>query len=181
MAMDDLTEQMFTTAQAPPGSLESIRRLLEDAFVGDFSQDDWEHTLGGWHVVIAEADVALAHAAVVPRTLEISGRPFRSGYVEGVATAPHRQCEGLGTLAMSRLGEVLRSRFDVGFLSTSRHAFYERLGWERWRGPTFVRRHGELLRTEEEDTGIMVLRFGTSLQLDVTGAVVCEARTGDDW
>jgi aminoglycoside 2'-N-acetyltransferase I len=173
--------QVLITRSATVGFLRQVRRLLDDAFGGDISEDDWEHILGGWHVAIVEADVLLSHAAVVPRALEVRGRPWSTGYVEGVATAAGRHGEGLGSLAMSHVGQLVRREFEVGALSTGRHHFYERLGWERWRGPTFVRRGRELIRTEEDDDGLMVLRFGTSLGLDLTAPISCEARTGDDW
>ncbi len=69
----------------------------------------------------------------------------------------------------------------MGALSTSKQRFYERLGWERWLGPTFVRRGGGVVRTPDEDDGIMVLRFGASREVDRTAAISCEARSGDDW
>jgi hypothetical protein len=37
------------------------------------------------------------------------------------------------------------------------------------------------VRTPEEDGGIMVLRFGATATLDLTAAISCEARAGDDW
>lgn len=175
------TTQVFATTEAPPALLRRIRRLLDDAFDGTFSHDDWEHTLGGWHVVVWEGDRPSAHAAVVPRVLEVDTQLFRGGYVESVATAPDRQRQGLGSLAMTELMAVLRSRFELGALSTDRHAFYERLGWERWEGPSFVR-HGErLVRTAEEDDGIMVLRFGPSRDISLRSQIACTARSGDDW
>ncbi len=76
---------------------------------------------------------------------------------------------------------VGRAEFEFGALSTGRHGFYERLGWERWHGPTFVRHGPELVRTEDEDDGVMVLRFDRSLAVDLSGSISCEARTGDDW
>jgi aminoglycoside 2'-N-acetyltransferase I len=79
------------------------------------------------------------------------------------------------------LTTVLRREFEMGALSTSRHAFYERLGWERWQGPTFVRDGAETIRTEAEDDGVMVLRFGPSARVDVTAPIACERRCGDDW
>ncbi|MBA2529910.1 MAG: GNAT family N-acetyltransferase [Euzebyales bacterium] len=173
--------QTFATSGAAVSLLKQIRRILDDAFAGEFSDDDWEHTLGGLHVVVMESDTPLAHAAVVARTLEVDGRPLRTGYVEGVATVANRHGEGLGSLAMSQAMHVLRAEFELGALSTSRHGFYERLGWERWRGPTFVRHGRELVRSEGEDEGVMVLRFGHSLQLDLDAPISCEARTGDDW
>jgi aminoglycoside 2'-N-acetyltransferase I len=171
----------LTTAAASGDRLAEIRQLLVDAFAGDFSDDDWEHTLGGRHVVVADGGVVVSHAAVVPRVLEVAHRPVRAGYVEGVATAPARQREGLGSLAMAELSELLRHEFEIGALSTGRHRFYERLGWERWRGPTFVRHDSEVTRTEDEDDGVMVLRFGPSSGIDLTSPLSCEARRGDDW
>ena len=161
--------------------MKKVRRLLDEAFEGDFPEEDWRHTLGGWHVVVIEEGAVLSHAAAVPRTLEVAGRPLRSGYVEGVATAPGRHGEGLGSFAIWQLDRLLRREFEIGALSTGRHNFYERLGWERWRGPTYVRRGPELIRTEDEDDALMVLRFGPSLALDLTEPISCEARTGDDW
>lgn len=66
-------------------------------------------------------------------------------------------------------------------LSTSAHAFYEALGWERWQGPTYVRDGETVVRTEDEDDGIMVLRNGPSAGLDLAQALTCDARPGDDW
>ena len=169
------------TSEAPVHLLETIRQLVDEAFDGTLSSDEWEHMLGGWHVVILEEGAPISHAAVVPRALEAAGRLFRTGYVEGVATAPGRRCEGLGSSVMSQVASLLRSKFELGALSTGRHAFYERLGWQRWRGPTFVRHADDLVRTEEDDDSVMVLRFGPSLALDLAGPISCEARTGDHW
>jgi len=161
-------------------TLEAIRALLVDAFVDGFSDDDWRHTLGGWHV-LATDDALVAHAAVVERVLDVGGQAIRAGYVEGVATAPTRQGEGLGSLVMQRVGQLLEAEFELGTLSTGRHAFYERLGWERWQGPTFVRHGPDIVRTADEDDGIMVLRFGTTTGVDVALPISCETRPGDDW
>ena len=175
-----MSEVRVTTAPSAV-LLQEIRRLLDAAFGDDFSDDDWDHTRGGWHAVVVDDDVVVAHAAVVPRILEVADRPLRAGYVEGVATAPAREGEGLGSLAMAAISEVVRGEFEMGALSTGRHRFYERLGWERWRGPTFVRDGAETVRTEEEDGGVMVLRFGPGDWVDLTAPISCERRPGDDW
>jgi aminoglycoside 2'-N-acetyltransferase I len=175
-----LPVEVVRTADLSRGRLAAVRALLLDAFGGEFSEDDWQHTIGGWHVIVGD-EQTLAHAAVVPRAIEVGSALLRTGYVEGVATAPTRQRQGLGTRAMREVGEVLRSEFELGALSTSEHAFYERSGWERWHGPTFVR-HGEVrVRTADEDDGIMVLRFGATLALDLDQPICCEHREGDDW
>lgn len=179
--------RVFRTTDAPAGLIASARRLCEEAFRGDpdgeFGDDDWEHSLGGWHVVVLDDDgTLLAHAAVVPRTMYVAGRPFRTGYVEGVATRPDRQGEGFGSTAMIEINELIRRHFELGGLGTGRWSFYERTGWERWQGPTFVRLpDGTDVRTEDEDDGVMVLRFGPSTAVDRRRPIACEARRGDDW
>ena len=131
--------------------------------------------------MLARDEALVAHAAVVERVLEVGGSAVRAGYVEGVATTPTRQGEGLGSLVMQRVGQLLEAAFELGALSTGRHAFYERLGWERWRGPTFVRHGADIVRTADEDDGIMVLRYGSTSGLDLTLPISCETRPGDDW
>lgn len=156
--------------------------MLDDAFAGDMSDDDWAHALGGWHVLVEDDDGRpVAHAAAVARRLELGGRVLRGGYVEAVGTAPEHQRRGLGRLAMREIDKLLRRHFEVGALATGSHAFYEALGWERWRGLTYVRHGDELRRSPEEDDAIMVLRYGVSADVDLDDPIVCAARTGDDW
>lgn len=82
---------------------------------------------------------------------------------------------------MSEVNAVLRARFELGVLSTDQARFYERAGWERFTGPSFVRDGDALLRTPDEDDGLLILRFGESADVDVTDPICCEARPGDDW
>ena len=171
----------FITAEASRKSIEQIRRLFFAAFDETFTEQDWEHVLGGWHVVVQDGGVVIAHAAVVQRVLEVGGQPFRTGYVEGVATDPSRQNQGLGTRTMEEVSRLLRSEFEMGALATSVHGFYERLGWKRWQGPTYVRHGPELLRTEEQDSDVMALLFGPSKGIDPTASISCPNRVGDDW
>ncbi len=165
----------------PAGELAAARRLMDHAFRGRFDDTDWDHTLGGWHVLVTDGGRLVAHAAVVPRPLHVDRRPVDAGYVEAVATAPDRQGEGLGARAMAEVDRLLRRHHELGALSTGAHGFYEGLGWERWWGPTFVRRGDLLVRTPDEDDGIMVLRFGSSAAVDLGAPLSCDARSGDDW
>jgi len=169
------------TAAASVDLLAEIRQLLDAAFDGDFSDGDWEHTLGGWHIVATDDHVVVAHAAVVERRFHVADRAWGTGYLEGVTTEPRRHGEGLGSQVMAEATSLVRERFELGALSTGRHRFYKRLGWERWRGPTFVRGDDGLIRTEDEDDGVMVLRAGPSCDIELTSPIACEARRGDDW
>jgi aminoglycoside 2'-N-acetyltransferase I len=174
--------QIVATAQLTDGELVAIRRLMDDAFEGDFSDDDWAHALGGWHAVLRDDGAIVAHASVVERHLLVGNRACRAGYVEAVAVMPSRQRQGLGTAVMAALGEIIHARFELGVLSSGEWGFYERLGWERWQGPTYVRLvGGSTVRSPGEDDGVMVLRGATNLDLDSTSAMTCEERAGDSW
>jgi aminoglycoside 2'-N-acetyltransferase I len=176
-----LEMRVLATGDVPQVLLAELRLLVDAAFGGDFSDDDWAHGLGGRHVVLTEGHRPVAHASVVPRVLEVAGRPIRAGYVEAVATAPDRQGTGLGTRAMETITRLVREEYQMGALSTSAPGFYAPLGWERWQGPTYARDGGRVVRTADEDDGIMVLRFGASAAVDLTASISCEARPGDDW
>jgi aminoglycoside 2'-N-acetyltransferase I len=172
--------EVVSSEHAAPALLDSFRALLVDAFGGDFSDDDWAHCLGGLHVYIEDPDI-VAHAAVVRRPLDIGSTTMQAGYVEGVATEPARQRQGLGSLVMRRVNDLIAPRYQLGALSTGEHAFYEQLGWQRWRGETFVQRAGQLVRTPDDDDAVMVLLFGPSRDVDPTSPIACTERPGDDW
>src|SRR6185295_5569238 len=101
--------------------LRAIRSLMDAAFgTGEeaFADDDWQHALGGTHFLLEDGDVIVSHASVVQRALEIGGRPFRTGYVEAVATAPDRQGSGYGTAVMRAATKHIRATFELGALGT---------------------------------------------------------------
>jgi aminoglycoside 2'-N-acetyltransferase I len=181
-----LTVRSLRTHEVAPAQLSEIRSLLDAAFLGDpdgeFGDDDWAHTIGGVHVVVQDDDLVVAHAAVVERIIDAGGVAFRTGYVEGVAALPGRRGQGLGTLAMKPITERIQAAEELGVLGTGAYRFYERLGWERWRGPSFVRRaDGTVERTAEDDDGLMVLRTGPSTGLDLASPITCDDRPGDCW
>ena len=128
----------------------------------------------------ADASV-ISHGSVVPRTIECAGHALHAGFVEAVATVTDRRREGHGSSVMSRLNEVISERYDVGVLSTGTPEFYETLGWERWRGPTFVDTPRGRERTADDDGDVMILRTSKSPDLDVDAPIVCDWRAGDVW
>jgi aminoglycoside 2'-N-acetyltransferase I len=173
-----------STDQLSDEDVATIRRLLDSAFSADdghFADSDWQHALGGVHVVAAEDGEILSHASVVERRLEIGGRGVRTGYVEAVGTWPAQQRRGLATLVMREIGDVIREGYELGALSTGAVAFYSRLGWELWRGPTAVRTSTGVERTADDDGGIMVLATPSSPPLNLDDEIVCEWRDGDVW
>lgn len=182
----------FTTADAPAGLLEgSVQPMLVRAFDGDFDDHDWAHALGGTHVVALDGEEVVGHAAVVARILESGGRPWPTGYVEAVATEPARHGQGIGRVLMGEVEAHIRATYDLGGLCTGTWGFYERLGWERIAGPTWVRRRPRPaddprpdlgpVRTAEADDAVMLLRFGPSAALDLAAPLSCDPRPGDVW
>jgi aminoglycoside 2'-N-acetyltransferase I len=174
--------RVVATAALSASERVAIRTLLDTAFDGEFSEDDWAHALGGWHAVVEIEGSVVAHASVVPRVLEAGGRRLRAGYVEAVAVQPARQRTGLGSAVMRALAPIVERDYDVGALSTGEWHFYERLGWQRWHGPTWVRfPDGRRARTPDDDDSLMMLRTPHTPALDLSAALVCEARPGDVW
>lgn len=185
MKPDPPATRIVSTPALSPREIEAIRAVLRAAFEGDeegFTEDDWQHALGGRHVIVELHGRVAAHAAVVERAIEFDGRPLRTGYVEAVATAPDLQRRGLGSLAMRAAGELIRDGFEIGMLGTGSHAFYERLGWTTWRGPSFVRMPDGLRAATPDDDGyLMVLRTPSTPRLDPLAPIACEWRPGDVW
>lgn len=164
-----------------PSLLADIRDLLDTAFEGNFTDEDWAHALGGIHVWLADSRGLISHGSLVERTLVCSDRTLLVGYVEAIATDPAQQRRGYGTMVMKRVGELIRERYALGALSTGAHAFYEALGWERWRGPTFVDDPVGRQRTTDDDGGVMILRTAATPPLELDGEIMCDWRRGDVW
>ena len=157
--------------------------LLYVAFDGDFSDDDWDHTLGGRHFLGLREGVIVAHASVVARELHVGERAIAAGYVEGVAVAEEHRGQGHGHRVMAQLGEFLTQRFELGALSAAERiqSFYRRLGWQLWPGPTAVMVEGVAQPTPQDDGGVMILRTPRTGKLDLEAALVCDWRAGDVW
>lgn len=170
-----------SSEELTPTLRRQLRALLDAAFDGDFTGDDWAHALGGVHVWVSDAGGILSHGSVVPRTLACAGQRLRVGYVEAVATAAAHRRQGHGARVMRSLGDFIRTRYALGALSTGSHDFYATLGWERWRGPTLVDGPDGRRRTPDDDGDIMILRTPQSPALDLDGEIVCDWRPGDVW
>ena len=161
-----------------------LRDLLWAAFPpGDegFTEDDWQHGMGGRHILAERDGVIVSHAAVVERALHVGGVPLRTGYLEAVGTHPAFQRQGLGTAVIRAAGDHIRDTYQLGALGTGEHGFYERLGWETWRGRAYVRTADGTERTPDEEGYIMVLRTPTSPDLDLEASISCDWRPGDVW
>jgi aminoglycoside 2'-N-acetyltransferase I len=169
------------TADLTPAQRGATRDLLDRAFEGRFGDDDWEHALGGLHVLIYEADRLIAHAAVVQRRLLVGDRALRTGYVEAVAVESDRRGRGYGAAVMAEAERIIRAAYDLGALSAAdrNQGFYLGRGWQRWVGQTAVLSPTGVVPTPEEDGSTYVLAVDGPI--DVTGQLVCDWRPGDVW
>jgi aminoglycoside 2'-N-acetyltransferase I len=144
----------------------------------------WESIGPGVHVIdYDEAGRIVAHAAIVERALYPADLVVPSAYVEAVAVLPDRQRSGLGTRVMQVIDRIIDEGYRLGALGTGSQPFYERLGWEVWRGPTWIRtREGGLERSAYEDGGIMVRRTpATPSQLDLDAPIAVDWRPREVW
>lgn len=176
--------RQLPTAALTPNEIVAIRRLMDVAFgTGEdaFTHEDWDHSVGGEHFLLQVEGEIVAHASVVPRTLHVGGVAVRTGYVEAVATRPDHHGRGHGSRVMEAVDAHVRERFELGALGTGRLTFYQRLGWQTWRGPSSVRVDGREERTPHDDGYIMVLPTPSSPALDLDAPISCEWRPGEVW
>jgi aminoglycoside 2'-N-acetyltransferase I len=161
-----------------------IREMLRASFGDDpdeaFTDEDWDHAVGGLHFILEEDGSVAAHASVVERELHTSGHRLAAGYVEAVATRPDLQGRGHGSTVMREVGEYIDRTFQLGALGGD-PAFYQRMGWVVWGGPTFVRTESGLIPTPEEDGFVLVRLTPTSPELDLAAPISCDWRPGDVW
>lgn len=134
------------------------------------------------HVIIRSTTRIISHACIIERWLQNGeAPPMRAAYIEAVCTAPELQSHGYASQIMQRVVvESERLDFNVAALCTGRFGFYERLGWERWRGALSYRRDGELVPCPEEE-GVMVYHLAKTPPLTLSVPLSVEWREGEVW
>ncbi len=173
------------TEELLPADIAAVSALCEAAFAEPWS-DAWERVGPGLHVIAEEGGRPVAHAMVVDRRLYLGHEPdlaLDAGYVEWVAAHPAVRSKGHGTRVMREIGRIIEDEYALGTLATSSNRFYERLGWETWRGPTSVRMlDGLQVRSAHEDGHVMILRTPRSpADLDPAGPIAVDWRAGESW
>ena len=160
-------------------TLRGIAELCTEAYNEDFTSAFG--LLGpGVHVIARAEGRMVSHAMWVVRELQAGPRPpFRTAYVEAVATRPLLQRRGFATQVLRRLAREIRD-YDLGALSPSDDRYYARLGWESWRGPLSIRTGAGLEATPDES--VMILRTDrTPADLDLDEPLSADWRVGELW
>ncbi|OBB14717.1 aminoglycoside N-acetyltransferase AAC(2')-Ib [Mycolicibacterium setense] len=179
------TARLVHTSDLDHETREGARRMVIEAFEGDFSDADWEHSLGGMHALICHHGALIAHAAVVQRRLIYRDTALRCGYVEAVAVREDWRGQGLATAVMDAIEQVLRGAYQLGALSSADTAtdMYLSRGWLPWQGPTSVLQPTGVTRTPDDDGSVFVLPVDlpAGIDFDTSAEITCDWRDGDVW
>ncbi|GAA2830053.1 GNAT family N-acetyltransferase [Crossiella cryophila] len=169
------------TADLDARTRHALRELLDLTFDGEFTDEDFSHSLGGMHALLHAEGTLIGHASVVQRQLLHGDRVLRTGYVEGVAVHPGHQRQGHGGRLMAPLERIIREGYELGALGAAQDAqrLYRGRGWLPWLGPTFALTPAGIVRTPAEDDAVHVLPVGPAL--DRTSGLTCDWRVGDVW
>ncbi|WP_184440469.1 GNAT family N-acetyltransferase [Mycobacterium sp. AZCC_0083] len=183
-----LTARLVHTADLDAETREGARRMVIEAFGDgeiDFTNDDWEHALGGMHALICQHGALLAHGAVVQRRMIFRDTALRCGYLEAVAVREDARGQGLAMAVMDALEQVLRGAYQLGALSASEagRPLYVARGWLPWLGTTSVLAPAGVTRTSDDDRSLFVMPVGLphGMVLDTTAEITCDWRDGDVW
>jgi aminoglycoside 2'-N-acetyltransferase I len=167
------------TSDLDAATLSAARTLFDEAFRGEFTDDDWEHGLGGIHALAYEGEELVGHASVVQRRMLYDGRALRTGYVESVCVSPRHRRRGHASALMTEMERIVRGAYELGALGATEEArpLYERHGWRAWQGPLRALTPAGTVPTPDEQGAIYVLAEDVDLTLELT----CDWRDGDVW
>lgn len=130
----------------------------------------------GRHFLAYLGNELVSHAVTTTRWLQPENLPLlQTAYVDAVATLPAYQGRGFSSALMRRLAEVSGVDYEIACLETDQVSFYERLGWELWRGPLAGRGDHGLVPTPDQ-TGIMILRLPRTPALDPDSLLTIEVQ-----
>ena len=136
---------------------------------------------GGWHFLAYRGERLVSHALVTTRWLQPEGQPkLKTAYIDAVATLPAVQGKGYASALLRQMAKDIDSEYVIACLETDRPTFYERLGWEVWRGPLAGRGKDGLIPTPGQ-TGIMILRLSKTPLLDLDRGLTIEDQGGRIW
>jgi aminoglycoside 2'-N-acetyltransferase I len=163
----------------------ATRDSIIQVCISAFQEEDFRNLFayiprGGRHFLAYRETELVSHAVVTTRWLQPEGLPLmRTAYVDAVATLPEVQGQGYGSAVMRRLAMSIDD-YEIACLQTERTGFYERLGWEAWRGPLAGRSEQGLVPTPER-AGVMVLRLPHTPALDLEASLTIECQRERIW
>ena len=136
---------------------------------------------GGRHFFAYDGDSVVSHAVVTTRWAQPDRhKPLETAYVDAVATSPAHQGRGHASAVMRSLADGIDD-YEIGCLQTDKAGFYERLGWELWRGPLAGREEDGSLTPTPHQKGVMVLRLPSTPAIDPGTTLTIERQPSRIW
>ncbi|MBM7844133.1 GNAT family N-acetyltransferase [Herpetosiphon giganteus] len=173
----ELSLQICKSADLTPDVGQAILAMCSLAYDEDFAP--YLNYANPVHVLGWLGSELVSHAMWVERWLQIGDEaPRRTAYIEAVATHPDYQKRGYASHVLRHLVTAIDD-FALAALSPSDAAFYQRLGWELWRGPLAMRTEQGVEPTPDEE--VMILRLPKTGPLDLAAPISVEWREGEVW
>lgn len=174
-----LAVEVRTTQELGEAGRAELRAMLELSFPR-YDGTSWDHCLGGVHYLVRYGGRLVCHGALVPRYFRQGSRTLNGVYGESMATVPDLRHRGLGSIVVAMATAEVRMHYDIGVFAASKYAFYERQGWQKWRGPTFVD-DGPDTRPAAPDRGAVMFRLPENSTVSPDADLATDMRSGDIW
>ena len=181
-----MNESIQVISAATEDLMPLTRRQIIELCIAAHHEEDFKNLFkyvpsGGTHFLAYHTHELVSHAMVTTRWLQADGHPLlKTAYVDAVSTLPSYQGHGYGSAVLRKLHAEIERDYSIACLETDREAFYERLGWQTWRGPLAGRSEQGLIPTPEQ-RGIMILRLTHTPSLDLNSTLSIECQSGRIW
>jgi len=181
-----MTESISITSAWTEDLNAATRASIIQLCIAAHQEEDFKYLFsyvpsGGLHFLAYRDEQLVCHAMVTARWLQPKGQPIlKTAYVDAVATLPAYQGHGYGSALLRQLAREVDDDYAIACLETERPSFYERLGWEVWRGPLAGRSESGLIPTPHQ-TGVMILRLAQTPALDLDQELTIECQAGRIW
>jgi aminoglycoside 2'-N-acetyltransferase I len=180
--MQTTSVEVWRTEDLDLGARRAVIDVCNAAHDTDAFERLFDHFIpsGGRHFLGRVDGRLVSHAVVTTRGVQSPPGPvLRTAFVDAVSTLPAFQRRGSATAVMRRLGSEIDD-YEIGCLQTDLIGFYERAGWEPWRGPLAGRHQDDLTFTPEQ-RGVMVLRLPSTPELDLESLLTIERQPDRIW
>ena len=179
--MSDIAVSIFTTEELTNAQRSDVIDLCIAAHeIEDFRNLFTHIPSGGRHFLAHHGTELVSHAVVTTRWAQPEGeRLLKTAYVDAVSTLPRYQGRGHASAVMARLAAEIDD-YEIACLQTDKPGFYDRLGWEVWRGTLAGRGEHGLIPTPEQ-RGVMVLRLPQTPPLEIDAQLTIECQPHRIW
>lgn len=179
--MNKFELQLIHSNALSPQLKDEITSLCNRAYAEDLT-DLLATFTDATHILAYYDGLLVSHALWVTRYLQAGTVPLmRTAYVEMLATDHAYRGRGFAAAIMRQIVDEVQG-YDLAALSPFSSEYYQRLGWELWQGPLWIRMGDTLLASPPEDAEeVMIYRLPGTPTLDLTSSLSVEWRAGELW